>query len=193
MKPTRKISRLKPLRLSIMLTATLAVTASGFDGVRQGFVLGGGLGIGPAAHTSADLLPDTSTDRTGLALNFVIGYALNEKNLLAYFEDAVVFSTSVTSGKNLNFVQGFSGVGWQHYFGLDSRAYIVGGLGLQSYISPGSDYDSHDPGFGLLLGGGYEFRRHLQIHTSFSFGKTSDSAIEYNHSQFVITIAALAY
>ncbi len=185
---------IKSLGIAVLLTITLVATASAFDGTRKGFVLGGGLGLGPVASISVDGLSSASEDKSGLALNLLIGYAWDEQNMLVYLRDGVLFSVDVALGKSVNAIQGFSGLGWYHYFGpVGHTAFVVGGLGLQDYTSLDSDYESNDPGFGMLLGGGYEFARHIQVHGALSFGKTSFSVVDFNHSQIVITVTAIAF
>ncbi len=185
---------IKSLGIAVLLTITLVATASAFDGTRKGFVMGGGLGLGPFAHKSVDGFSSISDDKAGLALNLLIGYAWDEQNMLVYLRDGVFFSVDVVPGVSVNAIQGFSGVGWYHYFGpVGKTAFVVGGLGLQDYSYLDNDWGSNDPGFGMLLGGGYEFARHIQVHGTLSFGNTSAGQWDLNHSQFVITVTAIAF
>ena len=185
---------IRSLGLAVLLTIAVVATASGFDGARKGFVMGGGLGLGPVAHMSVDGLSSLSDDKAGLAVNLLIGYAWDERNMLVYLRDGVFFSVPGVLGESVKAIQGFSGVGWYHYFGpVGQTAFIAGGLGLQDYTSLDSDYESNDPGFGMLLGGGFEFTRHVQVYGALSFGKTSFSVVDFNHSQIVITVTAVAF
>ncbi|MFH2050041.1 MAG: hypothetical protein ABIJ12_11400 [bacterium] len=177
-----------------ILILMLSASANAFDGMRKGFVLGGGLGFGPVAKVSIDVPNSTDMDNSGVALNFLIGYAWDEQNMIVFLRDGITYSEATIFGGSINLVQGFSGVGYYHYFGQQGKSFfITGGLGFQDWSSLDSDYDSNDYGLGMLVGGGYEFARHVQVYSSLSFGKTSDYYYDYNHSQFLITISAVAF
>ena len=184
------------ITLALIMVLVLAVSASAFDGNRKGFVLGGGLGFGPVAKVSVDGF-DGDYDKSGLATNVLIGYAWDEQNMIVYMRDAIFYSEEFNSAwdqKDIMLCQGFSGAAYYHYFGpVGKSAYLCGGLGFQDWTSLDSDFDSPDAGLGVLLGGGYEFARHVQIHSSLSFGKTSEGNADLNHTQFLITISAVAF
>ena len=177
----------------ILLLLVIAVSISAFDGNRKGFVLGGGLGFGPVAKVSVDGASD-DYDKSGLALNFVIGYAWDEQNMLVFQRDAILYSEETIYGDDISIVQGFSGIGYYHYFGPVGKSfYINGGIGFQDWTSMDSDYESNDVGGGILLGGGYEFTRHVQVHGSLSFGKTKFMDVDFNHTQLMFTVSAVAF
>lgn len=178
----------------VLILALCATSAFGFDGARKGFVLGGGLGFGYAS-VSVDNEPQyESLTNAGVAGNFLIGYAWDEQNMVVFLRDAVVYSEQTIFGGSLTLVQGFSGVGYYHYFGLPGKSfYLTGGLGLQDWTPLESGYTANDYGFGILGGGGYEFTPHVQVYGSFSYGKTSDIIFDYTHFQFQIGISAVAF
>ena len=183
---------------TLFLILVISSSASAFDGMRKGFVLGGGLGFGPVAKVSPDVPNSEDLDNSGIALNFLIGYAWDEQNMIVFLRDGVVYSEELNYGDDVNIVQGFSGIGYYHYFGLQGKSFfITGGLGLQDWTALDSDYTNPDPGFGFLIGGGYEFARHIQVYSSLSFGKTSDEVFGYefdfDHTQFLITVSAVAF
>lgn len=76
----------------LALTLLLTGSASAFNGMRKGFVIGGGLGIAPSANWSSEIntpapfsfsiKPDEN--KVGLAVNLVIGYAWDEHNMIVY-------------------------------------------------------------------------------------------------------------
>jgi len=186
--------------LLVVLILMVASSASAFNGERKGFVLGGGLGFGPVAKVSIDDFPADDYDKSGLAMNFIIGYAWNEQNMIVFLRDAIIYSEDFdlgTTTKSISLAQGFSGVGYYHYFGPVGKSFfITGGIGLQDWISLDEDVESNDVGAGLLLGAGYEFARHWQVYGSVSFGKTKDpffSEFEYSHTQLLFTISAVAF
>jgi len=185
----------------ICLVILMVSSASAFNGLRKGFVLGGGLGLGPVANTSIDGLGG-EYKKSGLATNFLIGYAWDEQNMIVFLRDAVLYSETIELAfmgtvffrDKISIVQGFTGAGYYHYFGPVGRSfYITGGLGFQDWTSLEEDWNSPDVGGALLFGGGYEFARHWQVHGSLSFGSTSDAIFNYDHVQLLFTVSAVAF
>ncbi|HOP05744.1 MAG TPA: hypothetical protein PLF13_00490 [candidate division Zixibacteria bacterium] len=180
--------------LCILLAAS---AANAFDGKRKGFVLGGGLGYGPLARLTIDYSSNDNYDNSGSAslnnsgpaTSVLIGYAWDEHNMIVYLREAVFYKV-----REETFGQGFGGAAVYHYFGPVGRSfYVVGGLGLQDWFTfIDGDYESNDAGIGVLIGGGYEFARHVQIHGTVSFGSTSD-LYDYTHTQIALYISAVAF
>ncbi|MCB2229634.1 hypothetical protein KQH82_02885 [bacterium] len=185
----------------VILVLLIAVGSShGFDGQRKGFVLGGGLGFSPATHYEADVsvlsfgVGTVEETKVGLALNIVIGGAFDEKNVLVY-EANVVGAQADFGDQSIG--QGFSGATWYHYFGPVGRS-VFTAVGLGFYTFKFEDFDSNDPGGGLLLGGGYEFAKHWQIGVYATFGSSSLSDDEFvdadfDHANISIMISGIAY
>ena len=78
-------------KILVFLAAVLLLSTSSwaFNGVRKGFVLGGGLGFAPAAKWSVDdyymgMQLDTSETKAGVGLNLLVGYAWDEHNMIVY-------------------------------------------------------------------------------------------------------------
>nr|MBN2277733.1 hypothetical protein [candidate division Zixibacteria bacterium] len=176
----------------ILMVLMLGAGANAFDGNRKGFVLGGGLGFGPVAKVTHD--DYEVLNKSGLAMDFLIGYAWDEQNMIVFLRDGVIYNEKSIWDTDITLAQGFSGVGYFHYFGPVGKSfYIVGGLGFQDWTSLESNVDSNDVGAGLLIGCGYEFVRHVQVHGSLSFGKSSDPLFDYNHTQLQIGVSAVAF
>ncbi len=190
----------RSLLITLLTMLLMATSTYAFDGQRKGFILGGGLGVGPFADVSIDN-SDEDDSHAGVAFNLLVGYAWDEQNMIVYLLDAIHYSEDTDFWLGYDAAtQGFGGIGYFHYFGPTGKsAYICGGLGLQYWEPSGWDwgiFDSRpDPeaGFGILIGGGYEFTRHLQVYSSLSFGRTSEGDDDYNHTQFLITISAVAF
>ena len=182
--------------LGILTVLTLVLTSSsfGFDGQRKGFVLGGGLGFSPAANWSVDVPTFLGTlnvgeTNVGVSLNLVIGYAWDEQNMIVYEGNVAGVSSDFF---NQTLSQGFNGAAWYHYYGLPgSSAFTTAGLGF--YVFDGENFTANDPGVGILLGAGYEFARHWQVGGYFSFGKTSDVGINFDHYHFSILLSGVAF
>ncbi len=178
--------------LCLVIFATVVSSVLGFDGNRKGFVLGGGLGFGPVAKIAADGY-EGEAENSGIASNFLIGYAWDEKNMIVYYRDAIFYEKEFL-GDDITLVQGFSGAGYLHYFGNQGKsAFIVAGLGMQDWQALDEDYDDADPGAGLLIGGGYEFARHWQFGMNLSFGNTEQLGFDLKHTQLTFCISTVAF
>lgn len=170
----------------------IACSAMAFNGERRGFVLGGGLGFAPMASWSYDYGPANFDDsKAGVAAHLVIGHAWDDFNMIVYEGNVAGYSTEVV-WDDQTVSQGFNGASWYHYFRPAGRsAFTAVGLGL--YVFDVEDYDANDPGFGMLLGGGYEFARHWQVGGYFSFGQTSSDGADINHSHFSVLVSGVAF
>ncbi len=185
--------------LIIAICLLMPISSLAFDGNRKGFVLGGGLGFAPVSKWDVDVdfydlgLGSVDESKVGVAVNFIIGGAFDEHNMLVYEGNVTGFNSDLF---NESVAQGFNGAVWYHYFGPTGKsAFTAVGLGL-FYFKVG-DYDPTDPGGAILLGGGYEFARHWQVGAYAGFGKTTDSAFglkgDFTHSQFSILVSAIAF
>jgi hypothetical protein len=185
----------KTVIIGVLLTILLVSTAVAFDGHRKGFVLGGGLGFAPIVKWEMEESPEDGVPyghdetRAGVGLNLLIGYAWDDKNMIVYEGNAAGFTTAVS---DKSAAQGFSGAAWYHYFGPAGKtAFTVVGLGLYSYDA---EYDDpHDGGFGMLLGGGYEFARHWQVGGYLSFGSTTAHDRDYNHATLNVLVSGILF
>jgi hypothetical protein len=179
--------------LVTVLAFVIAGSAFGFDGTRKGFVLGGGLGFAPYAHWSVDFGPfgDVSEEKAGAAAQIVIGGAFDEHNMLVYEVNIAAFNSD-WSDESIG--QGFNGGAWYHYFGPAGKT-LFSTVGLGLYYFQVGDNDANDPGFGMLLGGGYEFARHWQVSLTASFGSTEEelTGLEFEHSNIVLMVTGIAF
>ncbi len=177
--------KFKLLTLSILLVIFVS-SAWGFNGERNGFVLGGGLGFAPIITTSVASDSDT---KAGFGFNFLIGHAWDDHNMIVYEGNA---SGYVAEYSNRRVITGFDGFGWYHYFGTAGKsAYTIVGVGVYQYLI--EEYEANASGFAILLGGGFEFSRHWQIGGYFLFGKTSRGSLDYDHSNFNLLISTVAF
>jgi hypothetical protein len=171
-----------------VLVVVLASSAFGFNGLRKGFVLGGGLGIAPMIRIS---LGDADNSEVGPAANIFLGYAWDEYNMIVYESNVTVYEENQISA-----AQGFGGASWYHYFGEQGKSFFtVVGLGFQYYEV--EDFDANDAGAAYLIGGGYEFTRHVQVVLYLSGGKSSQdfifTDIDYGHNHMSISVNAVAF
>ncbi len=176
--------------ITLMAVLLMAASAGAFDGLRKGFVLGGGVGFAVTADWDFDVSGvSIGEDGSGLGLNLLIGYAWDEQNMIVYEENACGWDSDLI-GEFI--VQGFRGASWYHYFGPMGKSLFTA-TGIGYYAFNVDTYRDNKPAFGLLLGGGYEFTRHVQVAAYFSTGKTKDSGIDFSHTHFNILVSAVAF
>lgn len=185
----------KTVVVTLVAILCLAATTSAFNGQRKGFVLGGGLGIAVTSKYSVDFdwgwLGNYSVDQSGagIGLNFIIGGAFDEKNMLVYEGNVSGWKDDLL---NENISQGFNGAAWYHYYGQTGKSAFTA-VGLGFYVFQAEHYDNNDPGFGMLLGGGYEFAKHWQVGGYVSFGKTSSGGVDFDHDHVSVLVSGIAF
>ena len=189
----------------LILSLQFAAPTSAFDGKRKGFVIGVGLGFTPFVRWSATYMGSHfHDDNAGLVEDLIIGYGLDERNLLT-------LEANLTAHGSEHFdrrvVQGFAGLSWYHYYGVQGRSFFsVAGMGLYRLVAImfGDIYicincpDTSPPfdnatGIGYLLGGGYEFARHIQVALYLAGGKPSERGQHYGSTHVAITLTAIAF
>ena len=154
-------------------------SAAAFDGKRQGFVFGVGTGMNPYTRISPE--PSDSREK-GLALQALFGYAQNDHNLLALEGN---ISTRFFAS------HGFFGPTWYRYFGKPGKAfYSALGLGMYYYNEDKLFGESthHEKGFGYMIGGGYEFARHIQMGVYYAGGTTHFDNVDYSLGHFSVMV-----
>lgn len=185
----------------LLLVMLLSARASAFDCERKGFVIGVGVGHSPLMIGSRDKPAYDFDDESGLGVNFIIGYAWNNTNMillqtnLAGYEDTVdvYVDGDLVHQNEIQLTQGFTGLTYRRYFSSTPRSfYATAGIGMQAWIA-NEWYNCHR-GIGFLIGGGYEFIKHFEIDANYSFGFTETcSGVEYKHSQIIFTITGVLY
>jgi len=194
----------RTLIAATLLLLLLHCTVFGFNGMRTGLVVGGGVGVAPMARWSVDVptgvvsnIPGGATDENNFGFGFhaFVGYAWDEYNMVVVEGNGCAYKSDVfniSSDYNGNSAQGFGGVAWYHYFGpLGKSFFSTVGAGLYGWKVKG--YAMNDIGFGYLVGGGYEFHKNLQAGVYFSGGQTSDSGTDFGHMQINVLVTAIAH
>ncbi|MEZ5357374.1 MAG: outer membrane beta-barrel protein [Candidatus Zixiibacteriota bacterium] len=173
----------------VLVLIILVSSAAAFDGQRKGFVLGGGLGFSPVLYSKTDVF-DYSETNAGVGLNLFLGYAWDEQNMLLYEGNVAGYQSN--GYNNSTVVMGFDGISWYHYFDLPGQTfYSTIGLGTYNLqIEDGPDYDL---GYGVMIGGGYEFSRHWQVGSYLGFGKTSYRGVKTKHIHLNILVSVVAF
>lgn len=185
---------------SAILVFLLPAYVNAFDGMRKGFVLGGGLGFAPVAKWEADKVFTDSLgqpikeDKAGVGLNLMIGFAWDEQNMIVYEGNVTGYESDIIvwAGQKQTVSQGFNGISWYHYLGPQGKSYFTT-IGIGLYVFDTDDLDQNDPGAAFLVGGGYEFARHFQVGGYISAGKTSDAGVDFKHSHINILVSAVAF
>jgi hypothetical protein len=156
-----------------------------FDGERNGFILGGGIGAGYLSNSNS------STDSRGVFLtHFKIGYAPSNTLELYYLSKVNWWGES-----DITFTLGLSAIAATYYIDSETETgwSISGGFGLSALSAPFEENLESSNGFGLFLGGGYEFAAHWNVELDLFYSAISESNSDLNSFGIQITINGLAY
>lgn len=188
--------------ISLLVAALVVGNCHAFDGNRKGFIIGGGIGIGPKAYSTTSS-GWSGMDESGWGTSLMIGHAWNENTAVVLLHDATVFNHTFISGGSFGAApvydertvsQGLLGMALFRYYGSPGRAfYLAFGIGLQYRMPLDNAFDTFENGPGLLLGTGYEFIPHVQFYGSLSGGATTRVSTRYYHYQVLLAITAVAF
>jgi opacity protein-like surface antigen len=160
-----------------------------FDGERNGFILGGGIGTGYLINVNwTSKITNTVDSRIVLFTNFKIGYA--PSNTVEFF---FVNKASWWSESDIAKVLGLSALASTFFFNNEAEngLFISGGLGLSTLSAPFENNVESSNGFGLFAGVGYEFQSHWNVELDLLY-----SSLNEPHSDsfgIQLTINVLAY
>lgn len=182
--------------LLVVMALGSTETAFAFNGERQGFLLG--FGIGASSYKISD-----KDGKIGLETDLKIGYGFTNQ-FQVFYTNKVNFSTYDDAGYSHDesglSLHGLSAIGANYYFSpLAPSFFVGGGVGLASHgdISTDSEHDSDssesNSGAGFYISGGYEFARHWNvelavIRDSIDYERGNRSAWTY-----MVTLNGLAY
>jgi len=161
-----------------------------FDGERNGFILGGGIGAGYLSN-SASFGSFSDTDNRAVFLsNFKIGYA--PSNVLEIF---YISKVSWWGESDIIFTLGVSAVAVRYYIdkATETGWSVSGGFGLSALNAPFEENLNSSNGFGLFAGGGYEFSNHWTVEFDLLYSAISDSGFDLDSFGVQLTINALAF
>lgn len=170
--------------ISVMMG--MFVQASAFDGLRKGFILGGGLGLGSTSvdqsvQFSGIELGSGSESFLGVQTDFKIGYAPSENLAIYYFSDVAWFDMDNALGSSVTIASGVCGLGATYYVNQIAPTFCFGaGVGISTWSLPfESDADTWT-GVGVMACFGYEFVRHVSAEIAVTYGEpsTKESGIE---------------
>ncbi|MDD5530630.1 MAG: hypothetical protein PHX21_11485 [bacterium] len=167
----------KGIFLFVLLSITTIVY--GWDGKRNGFILGGGLGGGSIIYkqtleniySGAKIESETETS-LGFQTNFQIGFAPSENLEIYWSSKQSWFGLTNIYGDEVLIMTGVAGLGASYFFSNNAPSPFVSGvLGYSSW----STSDEALLGVGMCIGGGYEFYSHFSIDGDIVWGLPSDT------------------
>lgn len=167
---------------AMLLSATPALA---FDDYRQGFILS--LGAGFHSITNDYKYNDYSylTESTsGLATSFKIGGGITDQFALYFVRNVSWFSSPVSDGIrtwDATAAVGISGIGATYYFEPTAPSgYMLAAIGGADFSFPFESNVSNSTGGAFMLGGGYEFDRHLMIEATLLATSVTNPTNSYN-------------
>ncbi len=181
----------------VLLIVIVAATqsASAFDGKRDQWVIGGGIGYAPISKVSARGL---DAHRGAFALQVLVGPALDEHNLLVLNAN-ICFAGSQSTNRFYGYEtspsrnQGFIGFDWIHYYANYASSFFTSlGLGVPYYKEGSGNRNSF--GAAIQGGGGYAFPKgHLQLGLYVETGNSSKNNLEYTNTDVVVLLTLIGF
>lgn len=153
--------KLKAYAVFIVVFLVLSSQLLAFDGLRKGFILGGGVGPGYLTYEGVD--------KFCLATNFKIGFAPSNSFEIYYLNTVSWFGLDSET-----FINGVTGLGLTKYLKSEGRGFFVlGGVGLAFLRELGGN--EHGSGFGLTGGVGYDVAKHWSVQADVTYTSISDA------------------
>lgn len=179
----------RPGLLALVILLICFDTGHAFDGKRKGFNLGVGLSATPYSKWR-NINTDEQDEFQTWGLNGLIGYAFSEQNLLTY-QGSFVLKIGDPERDIDGMDQGFDGLFWTHFYGDIGRSiYSTAGIIRPLARINRADYNS---GYGLAVGGGYEFAKQVQIGLIFALARSTDNNRDINHTMIHLTFTVVGY
>ena len=187
-----------------LLTACLLLisqTAGAFDEQRQGFILGFGAGL---HETTLDFTYNgakiDSESKGGLATSLKIGAGITNQLAVYYVRNASWYQAPISNGFETSdtlYTVGISGIGVTYYLSATAPSwYFLGAVGVGDISAPFDRDVKSDTGGAIMLGGGYEASKHVQLEATF-LGTNIDSSdvsqLNLKSSSLQLTLNYLFY
>jgi len=156
-----KDMRLKACVVFLAALAVLSAELSAFDGLRKGFILGGGVGGSYLTYEEPWPVGDVrKLDKFSLATNFKIGYAPSNSLEIYWFSTvswaALPYDSSVIA---------VGGIGLTKYLSKAGKGFFLFG-GIGSSVNAAASFlgeTKSEFGLGLIAGIGYDIAKHWSI------------------------------
>jgi opacity protein-like surface antigen len=173
-----------------------------FDGERNGFILGGGIGAGYLSKSTSYNSYSVIDNRGVFLTNFKIGHALN--NTLELY---CIYKASWWSETEITYGLALLALAVTFYTDTETETglCISGGLGLSTLGAPfehgsnpaegfgGPGAVNSSTGFGCFGGVGYEFTDHWIVELDMHYSAISESGSDLSCFGVQLTINVLAY
>lgn len=182
--------------LTVAAIVLSANSAFAFDDNREGFILGLGAGLHTIKNDySLNGNSYLTESKSGLATSLKMGGGITNQFALYFVRNASWFSTPVTNGsttKDAHAVVGISGIGANYYFEPAAPSgYMLAAVGGSDYAFPFESSITTKKGGALMLGGGYEFDKHVMFEvtllaTSVADPANSNDKIQSSALQFML-------
>jgi hypothetical protein len=168
------VSRTLHAAILVGLMASVVTPSSGLaQKPRKGFILD--LGVGIAGISQSSNSPGSGRETTGaVGTDFKIGHAPTDQLLIYYSNDAAFYKETSSFGGDVLVAVGMSGVGATYFLQPAAPSfYLNGALGIAALNAVSLDDATQDgiTGWGVSLGGGYEFARHWLLDGDLVLGR----------------------
>ncbi len=189
---------MKKFLLVLVLSLFVVSSAFGFNGVRKGFVLGGGLGLGMTSFKEElGSLQFNRENKFSFMTDFKIGYAPTNQVEIVYTSKDAWFSAG-DSTSSTTFLHGVSTASVNYYLKPEGPTfYVGGGIGVSSISAPfDKNAFSFDNalGLGIYASGGYEFAKHFAVAVDLMYGQPKDTqlGVDYTFKGFTPRVSVIA-
>jgi hypothetical protein len=178
--------------------------ALAFDNHRQGFIIGGGIGLSGNRYNQKDIykMPEYELSSSEATFDFAtrtdirIGGGLKGDKLMLYFWNSINWIRQNPSlGESVGIFDSLSGLGISYYFKPTSPSlYLNAGIGVNHWLIPTKSAELFY-GHGFVAGLGYEFTRHISIEFNVKWGKSStdDKTDHIYNTAWSLSIIGIAY
>ncbi len=175
----------------LSMIISFATVSYAFDGNRQGFILGAGVGPGLTSYNwEVGNYKSDSENKFSLITDFKIGYGPSNQLLIYWMSKVAWFSIEKGYGESTIYLNGVAGLGLSYYLEPEGASpYLTGGIGYSSFGEPFEENADAEYGPGIALGAGYEFAKHWSIEGNFTWSSPGN----YNALGIRFTINGLAY
>jgi len=152
---------------TILALSLISSSAFSFDESRKGF----SISVGGGFHTidtefSLDGAKVASPSENGLATSLKIGGGVNEQVLLYYVRNASWYSGPYFDD-DVTYTIGIGGFGVSYFLSPTApSAYFLGAIGVGDMSAPFESHIQTDTGSAFMIGGGYEFKPHVQFEAT---------------------------
>ena len=175
--------RHKSLGFVLIACLTIVATeeASAWDGLRKGFVLGIGGGLGRISFSNQSQMAVMS--------DFKLGYAPNSKLAIFWTSKVAWFKTDFGFRRESTLaISTIGAVAVAYYLKPegDPAPYLTVGYGFSSFATPTEEGSQAVTGDGIAIGAGYEFSKHWSVEGNLTMGA-------FDATAFRITLNVLGY